>query len=42
MHPDVERVLKGKSLALLQAVLKELEYPDAELFADLIAGFPLS
>ena len=39
MHPDVERVLKGKSLALLQALLKELGYPDAELFNDLTAGF---
>ena len=40
MYPDVEKILRGKNLALFQALLKDLGYADVELFSDLVAGFP--
>ena len=34
-------VLRHKRLALLQSLLRDFGYADAELFSDLAAGFPL-
>ena len=41
MHPDVEKVLRGKRLVLLKRLLEETGYPDVHPLDDLVAGFPL-
>ena len=40
-HPSVEAVLKNKSLLLFHQMLKESGFGDADLFGDIVAGFPV-
>ena len=41
MHPDVERVMRGKSPVLIKKLLQETGYPGVHLFDALIVVFPL-
>ena len=42
MPPHVKAIMKGKRLALLDRILKDLNYPDVNLVEDIVQGFPLS
>ena len=41
MHPDVARVLRGKSLLLLREELNLIGWQDKSLFSDLVGGMPI-
>ena len=42
MPKHVKDLMRGKRLALWDKILKDLNYPDVNLVADIIKGFPLS
>jgi len=42
MPDHMKKLMKGKRLALWGGMLTDLNYPDTELFNDMVRGFPLS
>ena len=40
--PHLQQILKGKRLALWQAMLEHYDYPDKELVNDIVQGFPVT
>ena len=40
--PHLQPILKGKRLALWQAMLEHYDYPDKELVNDIVQGFPVT
>ena len=42
MHPDVEKILNSKNILLLKRIANSFDWPDRNLFEDMVTGFSLT